>query len=155
MPTYRLLSGSMSRWVNGERKRHTAGTDTALISDLSLAEIETHKARLEFVSAEPFATTKPRAPLAPVEVPKAEPVKPDLEPEPEDVVEPEPEVEEIDWSGVLSGNVASVKEYIATTLDEVQMVESLMAAEGEGKVRSSILKACAERIAALTPDEEE
>jgi len=145
----------MSRWVNGRRQRHVAGTDTALISDLSLAEIEEHKNRLEFVSAEPFATTKPQPPLAPMPIPSKEPVVVSAAAQSLKAEEGEEEEGEIDWGEVLSGNVASIKDYIVNTLDDAALVSSLMEAESAGKSRSTVLRACAERIAALTEAEEE
>lgn len=167
MPTYRLLSGSMYRWVNGGRVHQTAGD---LIADLSPAEINTHAHRLEFVSAEPFKTTRSTPPLAPAELRNGDVDQGGDQSPPEaggdaiadagsvaDVDESvgDSEAEDYDWTEILAGNVASIREYIAETLDEVGMVQSLAAAEKAGQARKSVLLAAVARVKALQLQEEE
>jgi len=148
MPTYKLVSGSMSRWVNGKRVKQAPGD---LVTDFTEAELESHLHRLVLVSNDPPMPVKRSAAApAPATLPPVEEIAPEPEPEPE-VPAPEPELEEeeYDWSEVLSGNVASVVEYINEALEDTALVKSLLAEERKGKARKSVVVAAEERIKAL------
>lgn len=140
MPTYRLLHGSMRRWVNGDRVVQQPGD---LIADLTTEEINTHKARLEYVSAEPAAPRAAPSPAIAAPATVAQPTE-----APVDAAPGAPEEEDYDWTEVLAGNVSDVKVYIAE-LDDVEILKSLARAEHEGSARKGVLVAAADRIAEL------